>query len=369
MSDRVRWLAGKTWPKLALALAIGWQAHVVACVAVAKEPSKPAATGTNTPEEALKDFLAAMIENDQAGIQRTALPNPELSLLWHSDKLTPAQKAIARAEINPSSFRRLKVGDRVKLPGGQKIVFDKNWINDRRQAISVSDGPLPFILVKVKDEWRVDATPLIAGRLAAAAVGERHTAAGRPNWVPDAKLLNQLGDETTIDGLKIRIPAGFRPVKTEVPGHSSAWVGTKRPDGTFPEIVIYVVPASDYGNRPLTSRLEFTLPELQKEYGKDWSQSAVELGRIDDLVCARARWSGTGTAGPKELVGKKMQGAIYLMEHGDMLVEVMIRDQWAEGKNSFPLCEASVLTLRRAARKPAADRASARDKPNPSGPR
>jgi hypothetical protein len=370
MSDRVKSWAGITWPKLALALAIYWQAHGVPSVAVSKEPSKPAATGTNTPEETLKDFLTAMIENDQAGIQRTALPNPELSLLWHSDKLTPAQKAIARAEINPSSFRRLKVGDRVKLPGGQKIVFDKNWINDRRQAISVSDGPLPFILVKVKDEWRVDATPLIAGRLAAAAVGERHTAAGRPNWVPDAKWLNQLGDETTIDGLKIRIPSGFRPVKTQVPaGHSSAWVGTKRQDGTFPEIVIYVVPASDYGNRPLTSRLEFTLPELQKEYGKDWSQSAVELGRIDDLVCARARWSGTGTAGPKELVGKKMQGAIYLMEHGDMLVEVMIRDQWAEGKNSFPLREASVLTLRRAVRKPAADRASARDKPNPGGPR
>jgi hypothetical protein len=315
------------------------------------KPGANAAAGARTPEDVLSAFLTAMMDDDQEGIRRTALPNPELSVLWHGEPLTAAQKVVAKAAFKPSYFRRLKVGDPMRIPGGRKIVLDKRWINERRLAITMPDGRLPFFLVKIKDEWRVDASPVIAGRLAAAAVGERHTAAGRPNWVPDAKLLNQLGDEATIEGLKIRIPAGFRPTKTEAPGgHSAAWIGTPRQDGTYPEIVLFVVPASDYGNRPLTSRLEFTLPELQKEYGKDWSQSSVELGRIDGLVCARARWSGTATAGRKELIGKKMQGAIYLIEieHGDKLAEVMIQDQSLEGKNSFPLCEASVLTLRRA---------------------
>jgi hypothetical protein len=369
MSDRVRGSAAKTWPKLALALAIGWQAPVVARVAVAKEPSKPAPTATNTPEEALKDFLTAMIENDQAGIQRTALPNPELSLLWQGDKLTPAQKAIAKAGMNPSTFRRLKVGDVVQVPRGPKIVMDEKRINERTQHIVLPDGPLPFMLVKVGNSWKVDASPIIAGRIAAAAVNERHAAAARPKWVAETKLQDQLAADTVIEGLKFRPPAGYRPVNIPIPaGQSSGWIGKRHQDGSFPSIIVIVVAAGADQNRSLSSLLELALPQIQKQYTKNWNQSPVELGRIDNLVGARVRWSGAASVGRKQYIGRKMQGVVYLIAFGRKFVQVMIQEV-ADDDKTVALCEASALTLRPASDKPPVEGPSAADDKQKSIPR
>jgi hypothetical protein len=368
MSDRVRWLAGIMWPKLALALAICWQAPGVASVAVAKEPSKPAAKENNTPEEALNNFLTAMVENDQAGIRRTALPNPELSLLWRGEKLTPAQKAIAKASMDPSKFRRLKIGDVVQVPHGPKIVMDEKRINERTQHIVLPDGPLPFLLVKVDNTWKVDASPLIVGRLAAAAVSERNAAKSRPNWVAETKWLERLATETAIDGLKFRPPAEYGPVKIAVPsGQSSGWLGKRRQDGTFASIIVIVVAAGADQNRPLSSLLDLALPQIQKQYEKDWKQSPVELGRIDGLAGARVRWSGAPTEGRKEYIGRKMHGVVYLLSYGSKFVQIMIQDV-ADDDAPLALCEASALTLRSGSDKGTSPKAADDKQKSPAQP-
>ena len=136
--------------------------------------------GPRTPEETIKAFVTAMFDEDQDGIRRTALPNPDLALLWQGDKLTAVQRAMAIAELKSWRFRRLKVGDEVQLPGGKKFVIDENRVDERHLMISVTDSPLPFLLVKVGQEWKVDASPVIASRKAAAAVRRRRATQKEP---------------------------------------------------------------------------------------------------------------------------------------------------------------------------------------------
>jgi hypothetical protein len=141
----------------------------------AQSPTKAGdhTAGARTPEQTIKAFLIAMFDKDQDAVRRTTLPNPDLALLWQGDALTPAQRAMAMAELESWHFRRLKVGDEVQLPGGKKLVIDEKRVNDRRLMITVTDSPLPFLLVKVGEEWKVDARPVIAGRKAAAAARQR----------------------------------------------------------------------------------------------------------------------------------------------------------------------------------------------------
>jgi hypothetical protein len=129
--------------------------------------------GARTPEQTIKALFIAMIDEDQDAVRRLTVPNPDLAFLWQGDKLTPAQRATAIAELDSWHFRRLKVGDEVQLPGGKKFVVDAKRVNDRHLMISVTDSPLPFLLVKTGEEWKVDSRPIIAGRKAAAAAGQR----------------------------------------------------------------------------------------------------------------------------------------------------------------------------------------------------
>ncbi len=373
MSECARRSGGTMWLKLTLVLAVVWEAPVVLCVAAPGEPSaagesKPPAKHGDTPEAALHDFLIAITENDQAGIERTALPNPELSLLWQGEKLTPAQKAIAAASVDPSKFRRLKVGEVVQIPRGQKIVMDEKRINERVQQLVLPEGPLPFSVVKVGDRWKVDASPIIAGRVAASAVSERNAAKSRPHWVAEKKLLERLAADTLVGGLKFRPPAGYEPINIPVPaGQSSGWIGKRRQDGTFPSIIVIVVSAGPDQNRSLSSLLKLTLPQIQTQFATDWTQSPIELGRIDNLVSARAHWNGVAVSGPKEFVGHKMHGVVYLSAYHGKFVEVMIQDV-ADDDASLSLGEASALTLRPASDKPSGHGAKAPDDKQKSTP-
>jgi hypothetical protein len=142
----------------------------------AQSPSKTPedkAAGARTPEQTIKALFVAMIDEDQDAIRRLTVPNPDLALLWQGDKLTPAQRAMAIAELDSWHFRRHKVGDEVPLPGGRKLVVNAKHVNDRHLMISVTDSPLPFLLAKTGEDWKVDARPIIAARKAAAAAGQR----------------------------------------------------------------------------------------------------------------------------------------------------------------------------------------------------
>jgi hypothetical protein len=299
-----------------------------------------------TMEDVLQEFLTAMIEGDQTVLRRITLPNPELSLLWRGEKLTAAQKATTKAGVSSSSFRRLKVGDAVQT-SGKKVVLDLDRINVGRQEIVVGNDPLPFVLVKDDYVWKVDASAIIAARGAAAAARERKTANSRPNWTADPKLIDQLGQETVVGGLAFRPPTAFEPGKYRSPlGPSSNWVSDERKDGSWASIIVSVGPADDDANHSLLVLVD-ALVAVQKSHAKDWSQDPPELGRIDDLVCARVRWSGTLTSARKELLGRRARGTVYIIAFGSKFVVVMLTDVMPDAEKSLPLCEASIQTLRR----------------------
>ena len=85
-------------------------------------------------------------------------------------------------------------------------------------------------------------------------------------------------------------------------------------------------------------------PLIQAQFAQDWQQSPIELGRIDNLVAVRVRWSGKIAEGSKEQVGRKMHGIVYVVGFRDKFVELMIRDVTGDDQ-PLALCEASALTL------------------------
>jgi hypothetical protein len=335
-----------------LALVFLFEAQNVVTAAQAPAPSKPAGArdqpAAGTPEAVLIEFLNAMGEGNRAGIERTAVPHPELWRLWQSPPLTPVQKAMMKAAIVPSAFRRLKVGEVVQLGNGKELKIDANRINDHTLMIASKDMPLPFILVKGDAGWKVDASPMIAGRKAAEAVRERHRAGNGPTWTADEKLLVRLSKDTTIDGFAFRPPAGYRPLTVSLhTGHASGWIAARNKQSSAASIIVTVIPMKSESSRTLSSILELSLSPFKQRYGLEWSRTPDELGRIDNMTCARAKWSGTCTVGPKELVGKHLKGMIYVMESDNKFVQVLIKGVLPEDEDALPLCEASALTLRR----------------------
>jgi hypothetical protein len=137
---------------------------------------KPAADakGAATPEEALANFLKGMIECDLTTVSKNSLAKPRLEILCKGDKLTAEQKAESQKAIDPANFRRLKVNDIARLPGGKKYIVTRYHVNDTRQEIVMGKSPIPFIVVKEGERWKVDPSPLIAARTAAARVREKH---------------------------------------------------------------------------------------------------------------------------------------------------------------------------------------------------
>jgi hypothetical protein len=118
--------------------------------------------------EIYRDFLVALVKSDKAAVIRLALPNKEMSVLL-SDGPIPAEHqkaAISQIEANP--YRVLKVGETFRLPNGRTLspteeMEKKGWI-----IIASSGDPLPHMLQKTEDGWRVDAGDLIAARKAIA---------------------------------------------------------------------------------------------------------------------------------------------------------------------------------------------------------
>lgn len=55
----------------------------------------------------------------------------------------------------------------------EKIAVDETMVNDNRKLLTMPGNPLPFPIVKVEDNWRVDAGSLIAARKAVAELREK----------------------------------------------------------------------------------------------------------------------------------------------------------------------------------------------------
>ena len=118
--------------------------------------------------EVYRDFIIAVIKGDKTSAEKLALPNPEIDILFSSDKAPPETVKEAVAYMAAHPYRVLTAGEIFTLPNGHTISSTeeserKGWV-----IIANDTDPLPHMLKSVSGVWMVDAGELIAARKAAA---------------------------------------------------------------------------------------------------------------------------------------------------------------------------------------------------------
>ena len=138
-----------------------------------KNPPAPKPT-PETPETALRSFFKAMASQDLAALEKRCVTNPDLAILTAGEKLTKPQMRMMMTMAEEGPIKALEVGDSYHLPAsGEKIAVDETMVNDNRKLLTMPGNPLPFPIVKVEDNWRVDAGSLITVRKAVAKLREK----------------------------------------------------------------------------------------------------------------------------------------------------------------------------------------------------
>jgi hypothetical protein len=120
-----------------------------------------------TPEDAYRTFMLAMLAADEKTLRAITLSSTELDVLLTGEE--PPFKTIKEMKqmVQKLPLERLKVGDLVKLPRNKSQVIRASEVGPDRAVLIGEDEPLPTRLRRVNGHWKVDASPLIAGRKAA----------------------------------------------------------------------------------------------------------------------------------------------------------------------------------------------------------
>lgn len=140
---------------LLLTLALGFQDGADAKIAA------------KTPEDAFRLFLISVATNDEATLRAVTLPNNEFEWLLKGQHVPKDQSAAFKAQINKMTIKLLKPGDTVSLPRGRKTTVGADEVGEDRAVLLPEGAPIPTRCRKVDGAWKVDATPIIAGRKAA----------------------------------------------------------------------------------------------------------------------------------------------------------------------------------------------------------
>ena len=128
-----------------------------------------------TPEGALRAFLASMLGPDPATLRQVILPvsNADFALLLASKPVSTEVRQIEVGRIASMPLRALKAGDTVTLPGGRSLTIGKGDVGHDTTLLQMSSNPLPVLIHRVKGRWYVDAAPMIAARRTAAALQKK----------------------------------------------------------------------------------------------------------------------------------------------------------------------------------------------------
>lgn len=144
--------------------------------AIKGERQTSSATGnipTSTPEDALKAFILALAAQDETVLRAVTLPDPEFDWLLKSQPLGHDQLERMKSRLQQIPMRRLKAGDRVKLPGGKIGIVNSSDVREGRVVILPEGAPLPSRVEFFEGHWRVYARPFISARKAAEKTGRQ----------------------------------------------------------------------------------------------------------------------------------------------------------------------------------------------------
>lgn len=139
--------------------------------------TKDSRLSRDTPEGTLRIFtLGVLLANEQL-VNATIVPvsDEDLAYLLRKPKDAPAPPKELKELCANMKVRALKPGDKFTLPGGKKVTVAEEEVTDERMVLVLDDSPIPSRLYKAKGYWWVDASPVIAGRKAAAKLSEEKT--------------------------------------------------------------------------------------------------------------------------------------------------------------------------------------------------
>jgi len=141
------------------------------------EPDGKAKAGVAaaTPEQALRTFLLAMVTKDEPTLRAVTLPTEDFDWLLRGQALPADRVEEFKAQMARQPIRALKPGDEFTLPGNRKVKVRPEEVTAERAVLVPQGAPIPNRLQKVDGRWRVDATPIIAGRKAAEAARKKAT--------------------------------------------------------------------------------------------------------------------------------------------------------------------------------------------------
>jgi uncharacterized protein YkwD len=128
---------------------------------------------TGTPEGAVRTFLAAMATGDQPTLRNVVQETPDFEWLTRGEKPPAGAVAEMRSAIMGTPIRSLKPGDKVSLPKGRSVTGAAQEVGPADAVIWPEGAPTPFRVKKIGDQWRVDASPMIASRKAADAARKK----------------------------------------------------------------------------------------------------------------------------------------------------------------------------------------------------
>jgi hypothetical protein len=137
------------------------------------ESGKKAEASTSTPEETYREFMIAMVNQNEPRLRELTLPNDDFEWLLKGTPLTLEQLAAYKEQVEKMTIRNLKVGEEVTLPGNRKYKVPAADVTDDRAVVMPEGAPTPARLKKVEGHWKVDASPYISGRKAADAARKK----------------------------------------------------------------------------------------------------------------------------------------------------------------------------------------------------
>jgi hypothetical protein len=118
-----------------------------------------------SPEEVLRRFFRGIIDGDLVVVTETTLPHPEIAdAIGVRDPAEVAPQWLTKAFLE-TPIRRITVGETIQIPTPQgpfPLKIDANQVNDGRVMLMLGDHPIPWIVVRVEGQWRVDPSPWIA---------------------------------------------------------------------------------------------------------------------------------------------------------------------------------------------------------------
>lgn len=172
--------------------------------------STEVSTQEKTPEQVVRAFFIALINNDATALRSHIMPvsQADLALLTSGKRLSADDRKQFAAHFATVSITRVKPGSEYYPPDGTARTIPKDLPGVERVYLLPEDAPIPIRLVKVDGKWLVDTKPMLAGRKAAVAARD---ASGAYDPTLDKRL-----NQDTVNHAKKMVtydPTSFRLVR------------------------------------------------------------------------------------------------------------------------------------------------------------